>query len=219
MALKSKKEELSSKSLSLYKQKKKKSKDYLAHFSKIILALIFLQLVQASQDVPFSFALKETINFPMKSHSNESTIKISGIGEQYVVSEIFYKNPDLIYLNGNTNPIEPNNRTINLPSNSEEINTLKLIWNDKLLSLHLMFENLTNITEVDLSRLDSSSVTHMTQMFWNCSSLTSINFANFDSSSVQDMHLTFAGCIDLKELDLSTFDTSKVTTMYYMFTD
>ena len=61
MALKSQKEELSSKSLSLYKQKKKKSKDYLAHFSKIILALIFLQLVQVSQNVPFTFTLKKLL--------------------------------------------------------------------------------------------------------------------------------------------------------------
>ena len=128
----------------------------------------------------------------MKSHSNEITIKIQGTGDQYVVYEYFYKCPDSIYLNTVlTNSIGSNCKIINIPTEGETTNTVKLVWNDKLQSLHSMFENLNHLKEADLSHFDSSQVSHMTDMFYNCTSVTSINFSNFNTSLVEDMRALF----------------------------
>ena len=179
--------------------------------------LIFLPLVQLGLSAPL--IRNEYVPLRMiQSLSNEITIKIEGTGEQLILSTNYSFCPNSIALNGNPVTINSVNCSlINIPTGGSETNTVKMTWDDKLYSLHSMFENLTNLVEVDLSKFDSSSVKHMTQMFWNCVSLTSINFANFDTSLVEDMHLLFGSCEVLPKLDLSSFDTSRVTTMYFMF--
>ena len=116
-----------------------------------------------------------------------------------------------------TSSIEGNCKIINIPADGETINTVKLVWNEKLFSLHGMFTNFNHLKEADLSNFDSSSVSHMTDMFYNCPSVTSINFSNFNTSLVEDMRSLFYECESLTELDLSSFDTSKVKTMYFTF--
>ena len=75
----------------------------------------------------------------MKSQSNEIIIKIEGTGDQYVVYEQFYKYPDYIYLNMDlTISIEGYCKIINISADGETINTVKLVWNEKLYSLHGM---------------------------------------------------------------------------------
>ena len=54
-------------------------------------------------------------------------------------------------------------------------------------------------------------------MFFNCQSLTSIDLSNIDTSSVTDMRIMFSGCSNLTNLDLSNFDMSNVTLMISMF--
>ena len=194
--------------------KKSKAKNHIEFF----LLILFFILIREVSSGPNN--RKENSNFSFNSHLNEITIKIKDKGNQYIVSEKFYLCPDKIYLNENPDPINPdenNCRIIYIPLESYETNTIKLIWDNKLITLHSLFENLTNLVEADLSNLDSSSVAHMTQIFLNCVSLTSINLANLNTSLVEDMHMSFCQCNSLAELDLSSFDTSKVKTMYYMF--
>ncbi|PDE69403.1 BspA family leucine-rich repeat surface protein [Listeria monocytogenes] len=114
-----------------------------------------------------------------------------------------------------------------------------------LLTMESMFENSYNLTELDVSGLDTSAVTNMKNMFYKCSvlkeldlsnwdtsavnnmnsmfgyceSLEKLNVSNFDTSSVNDMHYMFRDCKALEKLDVSNFDTSSVTTMYGMFAD
>ena len=103
-----------------------------------------------------------------------------------------------------------------------------------------LFSNLTNVTSIDLSNMDTSGMTSMMDMFrkdtsltnitfgdnfntanvtsmngvfWDCNSLTSIDLSNFNTSSVTDINNMFAGCSSLTALDLSNFDTSNVTSM------
>ena len=179
--------------------------------------LIFLSLMQVGLSIPFKrneYAFLRMI----QSQLNEITIKIEGTGEQQILGGNYSFCPNSITLNGNPVTINSANCSlINIPTGGSETNTVKMTWNDKLYSLHGMFENLTNIVEVDLSKFDSSLVQHMTQMFWNCISLTSINFENFNTSLVEDMHLLFGSCENMTEFDLSSFDTSRVRTMYFMF--
>lgn len=72
---------------------------------------------------------------------------------------------------------------------------------------------------MDLSLLDTSSVTDMGSMFYGCSALTELSLPeSFDTSSVTDMSYMFAACYALTELTLpNSFDTSKVTDMDLMF--
>ena len=107
-----------------------------------------------------------------------------------------------------------------------------------------LFSNLTNVTSIDLSNLNTSGIvgmngmfendkvltnivfgdnfntsnaTNMTAMFNYCVKLTNIDLSSFDTSNVTMMERMFAGCSSLTILDLSNFDTSNVTTMRAMF--
>ena len=80
-----------------------------------------------------------------------------------------------------------------------------------------MFANCTSLTSLDLSNLDTSSVTNMSYMFQGCSRLTSLDLSNFDTSSVTDMNHMFSGCWRLKSLDVTNWNTSSVKNMGSMF--
>ena len=69
----------------------------------------------------------------------------------------------------------------------------------------------------DVSRLDTSKFTNMSNMFSDCSSLTTIDVSGFDTSNVTNMSSMFSGCSSLTTIDVSGFDTSKVTNMSSMF--
>ena len=80
-----------------------------------------------------------------------------------------------------------------------------------------MFSGCKNLTSLDVSRFDTSKVTDMGYIFKDCSGLTSLDVSRFDTSKVTNMQSMFFICSGLTSLDLSEFDTSKVTTMYQMF--
>lgn len=80
-----------------------------------------------------------------------------------------------------------------------------------------MFSECVNLTELDLSGLDTSNVTNMNTMFYNCISLRKLDLSNFETSNVTDMGYMFKSCSNLTELNLSNFDTSNVTNMTEMF--
>ena len=86
-----------------------------------------------------------------------------------------------------------------------------------LTNMYHMFDDCGNLTSLDLSGLDTSTVTSMRRMFYDCSSLTSLDLSGFDTSAVTNMSEMFSGCSSLAGLDLSGFDTSAVTSMSYMF--
>ena len=79
------------------------------------------------------------------------------------------------------------------------------------------FYDCKSLRSVDLSGLDTSKVTDMSDMFYNCSSLASLDLFSFDTSKVTSVYRMFEGCSSLASLDLSSFDTSSVTSMSSMF--
>ena len=89
-----------------------------------------------------------------------------------------------------------------------------IIANESMMAYFSCFNKMTSI---DLSALDTSEVTDMSDMFDSCSSLTSLDVSKFDTSKVTNMRGMFASCSSLTSLDLSSFNTSKVTSMYFMF--
>ena len=83
-----------------------------------------------------------------------------------------------------------------------------------------LFSNLTNVTSIDLSNMDTSGIVGMNGMFENDKALTNIVFGdNFNTSNATNMTAMFRGCNNLTELDLRMFDTSNVKSMYNMFAE
>lgn len=80
-----------------------------------------------------------------------------------------------------------------------------------------MFEDCSNLTEIDLSQFDTSNVWQMYAMFAGCSSLKTLDLSNFDTSSVTHMGALFNGCSSLEQIDLSNFKTENVLYMTQMF--
>lgn len=80
-----------------------------------------------------------------------------------------------------------------------------------------MFRN-TALTDLDLSKFDTSSATNMNKMLAGNKTLTNITFGeNFSASSVTDFYGMFGDCSGLTVLDLLNFSTSSATDMGAMF--
>ena len=80
-----------------------------------------------------------------------------------------------------------------------------------------MFGGCSSLTSLDVSKFDTSNVTNMSGMFENVRRLTSLDVSNFDTSQVIDMSWMFGNCSGLTSLDVSSFDTSQVTNIDSMF--
>jgi len=79
------------------------------------------------------------------------------------------------------------------------------------------FYNCTQLTDVNLSGLDTSEVKNMRNMFNNCTELESLDLSVLDTSEATSMSGMFSYCSKLVNIDLTGFDTSKVSNMYRMF--
>jgi surface protein len=74
-----------------------------------------------------------------------------------------------------------------------------------------------NLTSADLSKLNTTRLSNISQMFASCDNIVNINVSNWDTSNITNMSGTFRNCNRLQTIDLSDWDTSKVTNMYAMF--
>ena len=148
--------------------------------------------------------------------SNEIKIKIIGIGPQNILNQEYLEKPKQILVNGTPADIDIENKISNL-LNGE--NTIIMKWDNKLIDCKSMFQNLTNIIEVDLTNFDSSEVTTMEKMFYLCINLKKIIFNGINTSNVKNMASMFAKCKSLETLDLSNFITSSVTTLAYFLSN
>ena len=129
--------------------------------------------------------------------------------------------PSEILLDGS--PINDGIKSVNknyyLTIDKEKINTLIIKWNDKLISCSRMFYLCTDIISLDLSNLDTSSVTDMSNMFYSCTSLISLNVNNINTSMVKNMVNMFYLCSSLELLNIKNFNTSLVENMSNMFSN
>lgn len=72
-------------------------------------------------------------------------------------------------------------------------------------SAESMFTSRSNLTSVDLSGLDTSSVTNMSAMFASCPSLTTLNLSgDFDTSNVADTSYMFYNCTSLETVSVGS---------------
>jgi surface protein len=77
----------------------------------------------------------------------------------------------------------------------------------------------TTIKEIDLTNVNTSNVTNMSNMFSNMISLNNLDLSSFNTVNVRDMSNMFHNMISLNNLFLGNFDTSNVTNMSNMFSN
>ena len=95
---------------------------------------------------------------------------------------------------------------------------LSTINTSNVTTMYNMFKNCSSLTELDLSKFDTNNVTSMVEMFNGCSKLTNLNVGGWNTSKVTSMTNMFASCSSLTELDLSSFDISSCANTSVMFT-
>lgn len=83
--------------------------------------------------------------------------------------------------------------------------------------MSFMFNNARSVVNLDLSTFKTSRVTAMTNMFAYMPSLKNLNISSFKTKNVKSFSRMFTGDSSLQNLDLSHFDTTKVTDMGNMF--
>ncbi|MQS96637.1 BspA family leucine-rich repeat surface protein [Companilactobacillus halodurans] len=98
-----------------------------------------------------------------------------------------------------------------------EIKGLNNLNTSKAENLNSMFNNDSNLTQLDVSNFDTTNVNDIGSMFNNDSSLTNLDVSNFKTGKVTDFSSMFSGCSALGKLDLSKFDTSNATNMNSFF--
>ena len=100
--------------------------------------------------------------------------------------------------------------------NMTEVN-LSGLNTQNVTSMSLMFDGCSGLTSLDLSSFNTGNVTEMDDMFLDCSSLTSLDLSKFNTQNVTSMYDMFHGCSSLTTLDVSKFNTQNVTNMSWMF--
>ena len=99
--------------------------------------------------------------------------------------------------------------------NASDITTV--VFNDRLVGVTnftSFFQGCSNLTSIEnISYIDTSSATYLTNMFWNCSSLTSLDLSSFNTSNVESFACLINGCSSLTSIDMSNWDLSSITSL------
>ena len=74
-----------------------------------------------------------------------------------------------------------------------------------------------NLTTLNVSGFDTGKVTNMSKMFKESSNLTSLNINGFNTANANNMSQMFMDCGNITSLNVSAFNTSNVTNMSAMF--
>lgn len=82
-----------------------------------------------------------------------------------------------------------------------------------------MFRDLANCRSVDLSRLDVSGASDLSNMFHGCSSLASLDLSGWGVSNASSLSWMFSGCSRLQSLDLSGWNVPGTSDLSGMFSD
>ena len=163
----------------------------------ILFNIIFINL--------FLIILSTNINSFIQLYFSSITLKIRGTENKNVYCKKFSDDTEVKY--------PPNEIIINGIKQNETKpdyffdradNVVDLIWNYTISSCKNLFHGCFDITEIDLSKFDTSEVTSCQDMFRGCTSLTSLNILNF--SSAKFISKMFYNCLSLTSIDLSSFN-------------
>ena len=84
-------------------------------------------------------------------------------------------------------------------------------------SLDYLFENNTNLININVSNWDTSNITSLRGAFAKIPNLTSVDFADWDVSNVTNFLAMFDDSYNIKTIDVSKWNTSSATDMSWMF--
>ena len=133
------------------------------------------------------------------------SLRINITGPQSIINELYHDKIQVV-IEG-----EEINFTDNKINVGENVNIINIKCLDNFTNCDNMFENLTNIIEVNLLNFDISHITSMRKMFNNCYNLEKIITPNdFRAFSLISIHHMFSNCISLKSIDLSNFETTNL---------
>ena len=82
--------------------------------------------------------------------------------------------------------------------------------------MRLMFSDCNSLTNLDVSKWDTSNVTGMNGMFGNCYKLTSLDVSNWNTSNVTNMSWMFRDCNSLTTIK-GVIDMKSCTSLDNMF--
>ena len=82
---------------------------------------------------------------------------------------------------------------------------------------YIFSKNLSNLSYIDASKLDTSKVENMNSMFYGAEGLMNLDIGKWDTSKVTNMENMFFVAEGLTNLDIGKWNTSKVTDMTGMF--
>ena len=187
-------------------------KTYKANF---LCSFIFRLLIILLSLISIKVFLNSGNEFILYSKFNEISLKVKGNGTFPIFYPSYNFKPSSYYLNDDQEPKIITNNKIFLP---KDVNEVKLIFTNNVTSCKSMFQDCSNILEIDLTNFISSDVQSIDNMFYGCSSLKNIKFGNFQTTQIKNTVVnTFSGCSSLETLDLSSFNTSKIVHMHNMF--
>ena len=141
---------------------------------------------------------------------SEISLIIDGRGNQYILNnktieaQGYIQKPSEIIVNN----ITQNYTDFIIYNLTKEQNNIIIKWDNNLINCNSMFLNLTNITNIDLSKLNSSNIRTMSNMFYGCSSLLLVNLTNFYISPNINISGMFSHCNSLIYLDFRNFNIS-----------
>ncbi len=103
-------------------------------------------------------------------------------------------------------------------SDAENITgSMTITGGTRLTSANGMFDGLINLTDLDVSEMDTSHVTNMEHMFFNCRNLTALDIVNFDISKVTTTKSMFGSCNNLTSISLKDLNIERLLNMQEMF--
>ena len=100
----------------------------------------------------------------------------------------------------------------------DNINGLNKMNSTNVTDMSYMFSNLASMSTLDVSVVNTSSVTNMEGMFMT-NNLTTLNVSGFDTSKVTNMSKMFKESINLTSLNINGFNTANTNNMSQMFMD
>ena len=150
------------------------------------------------------------------SIDNSITLIINGPGNNIAILGNDYSNtlPNQIYINDS-----PTQRSKKVNLIKEGENIIKLKWNNKLSHARYMFAGCQSIISIDLTKLDASSITDISNLFYNCNSLKFVNLTNVIFDIAITMWEAFSGCKSLISIDTTNFNHPSYVSFRYALKD